>query len=93
MNPYNSIENSPYQTIASRGSYNNLLLSGSGTKTIGASTISGNFAVKGTAIASLTASRTYIVASLTLGNTGRNLGTWGGTGSGATNINTNYLNH
>jgi hypothetical protein len=78
--------------------YYNLILSGSGVKTIANGTvINGNLSIDpnivDTATASLAAGANISVNYLTLGGTLQNLGasTWGGTGSGANNINTTYF--
>ena len=72
--------------------YNNLLISGSGNKTIGATTtISQNFSIQGTAKAILNAGTDYAVNSLTLGAAGSNSGTWGSTSSTATNKTDTYF--
>ncbi|MCX6133778.1 MAG: hypothetical protein NTU47_08200, partial [Ignavibacteriales bacterium] len=73
--------------------YYDLILSGSGTKTFAASTtISNNLSITGTAIADLGPNpNSQTSSALTLGGTGQVAGTWGGTGSGATNINTTYF--
>ncbi|MFN9581041.1 MAG: beta strand repeat-containing protein, partial [Bacteroidota bacterium] len=76
------------QTVKVTG-YSNLILSGSGTKTLGATTISSNLSISGTAIASLTGNST--AATLTLGGYGKNNGTWGSTSSSATNKTNTYF--
>jgi len=78
------------QTIAGV-TYNNLAFSGSGTKSMPAGTsVSGNLSIAGTpATATLNAASS--AGSLTLGGVTRASGTWGGTGSGATNINSSYF--
>jgi autotransporter-associated beta strand protein len=76
-------------------SYSNLILSGSGTKTFAGvvlTTISGNLSVLGTAKATFPNTTISTANSLTLGAAAQNSGTWGGTGSGASNINTVYFN-
>lgn len=76
------------------GSYTNLTLSNSGTKTIGnaaSSTLcTGKMTISGTAKASVT-NPNLGVNLLILGTTGQNSGTIGFTGSGAATINTNYF--
>ena len=80
------------QTLsATATTFNNLILSDSGTKTFAtATTINGDLSISGTAAANL---GTYTSSSntLTLGGTGQPSGSWGGTGSGATYINTTYF--
>ncbi|MFA4864674.1 MAG: hypothetical protein WC605_13010, partial [Bacteroidales bacterium] len=71
--------------------YHNLILSVSGTKTFaGATTINVALSISGTAVANL---GTYTSSSntLTLGGNGQPSGSWGGTGSPATYINTTYF--
>ncbi len=76
------------------GTYTNLTLSGSGTKTIGntaSSTLcTGKMTISGTAKASVT-NPNVGVNLLFLGTSGQNSGTIGFTGSGATTINTTYF--
>ncbi|MFA4917250.1 MAG: hypothetical protein WC560_11360, partial [Syntrophales bacterium] len=80
------------QTLsATATTFNNLILSASGTKTFAAATtINGDLSISGTAAANL---GTYTSSSntLTLGGNGQPSGSWGGTGSGATYINTTYF--
>ena len=74
--------------------YNNLVLSGGGgfAKTFTATTtINGNLSIAASTTANLGAGLTHPANSLTLGGTGQVSGTWGGTGSAATNINTTYF--
>ncbi len=74
--------------------YNNLIFSGTGAKTMPAGTsVTGNLSIAptGSATANIAAGQNLSVGSLTLGGLGRINGTWGGTGSGATNINTTYF--
>ncbi|MCX6222965.1 MAG: autotransporter-associated beta strand repeat-containing protein [Bacteroidia bacterium] len=74
--------------------YNNLILSGGGgfAKTFTATTtINGNLSIAASTIANLGAGLTHPANSLTLGGAGQVSGTWGGTGSAATNINTTYF--
>jgi hypothetical protein len=83
------------QTIANVA-YNNLVLTGTLTKTIPAGTsISGNLNIRpggtGSATASIAAGQNIAVGSLTLSDIDRACGTWGGTSSGATNINTTFF--
>ncbi|WP_264522310.1 G8 domain-containing protein [Flavobacterium sp. N1994] len=75
------------------GNYYNLAVSGSGVKTFGAvTTITNNFSITLPATVTFPNTTTSSANSLTLGGSGQNSGTWGGTGSGATNINTSYFN-
>ena len=69
--------------------YANLGLSGSGTKTLGATTISSNLSISETAVASLTGNSS--AGNLTLAGSGRANGTWGSTSSSATNQNNTYF--
>jgi hypothetical protein len=73
--------------------FNNLTLSGSGIKTISASTIiNNNITISTGVIASLNAGTTYNVSSLILGTTGGAQGTWGNTASApVTNINDTFF--
>jgi hypothetical protein len=72
--------------------YNNLILSGSGTKTVGASNIVGDLSIQGTAQASLLAGTTDTIGKLTLGNYGKINGGWGSTtATSATNQNNTYF--
>ena len=67
--------------------YNNLTLSGSGTKTVAASTVvSGNLTISGTAVASLTGTANTANA-LFFGATQQVSGTWGSTSSTAAHTN------
>ncbi len=78
------------QTV-SNDAYGDLALTGSGTKTLGATvTISGNLYISGT-LAALNAGTTYNVSTLTLGTFGKNAGTWGSTSSSATNKDNTYF--
>lgn len=70
---------------------NNLILSGSGTKTLPSSlTISANLSISG-AVASISAGANYSANSLTLAGSGTNAGTWGSTTSSATYANNTYF--
>ncbi len=75
--------------------YSNLILSGSGVKTMAAGiTVSSNLSIAptGTAVASIAAGANLNpINTLTLGGAGQTSGTWGGTSSGATHINTTYF--
>jgi hypothetical protein len=83
--------NGSSQTITSLG-YNNLSLSGSGDKTFaGATTITNNLSVNGTAVALLPNGTTSISNTLTLGGVSQVEGTWGGTTSSATNKNATWF--
>ncbi len=69
--------------------YDNLIFSGSGAKTIGSAiSISGDLSISGSASANFTGSSTN---TLSLGGTGTVSGTWGGTGSGAAHINATFF--
>lgn len=74
--------------------YSNLILSNSGTKTIGvaasATLATGRLTISGTAKANIT-NANLGANILVLGTTGQNAGTIGFTGSGATTINTAYF--
>jgi len=75
-------------------SYNNLVLSGSGNKNIsGVSTtvIANNLSISGTAKARLTDGSTSSALSLTLGGVNQTTGSWGSTGSMATNTNNTWF--
>jgi hypothetical protein len=80
------------QTIASV-TYNNLILSGSGAKSItsGTTVVSGNLSISGTALASLANGLNMSVGSLTLGGVNKVTGTWGSTGSTATHQDNTYF--
>ncbi|WP_310557642.1 MBG domain-containing protein [Flavobacterium sp.] len=72
--------------------FNNVTLSGSALKTVSATaTIAGALSIATGCSASLGAATNYTIDSLILGGIGRAAGTWGGTGSGATNINTTFF--
>lgn len=78
-------------SLNSSQTYGNLLLSGSGTKTFGAArTITSNLSINSGVVANL---GTFIssAGSLTLGGTGAASGSWGSTGSSATNKNDIYF--
>ena len=82
-------DNAGAQSVAAQ-TYGNLILSGSGAKSLVAGTaVTGNLRIAptGTATASVGAGLTLNVGSLTLVSTPMVAGTWGGTGSGAANIN------
>ena len=71
------------QTIGNY-TYNNLTLSGSGTKTFGYSTaISGILTINSGVIANLGSGLTHTANSISLGSLGQPAGSWGGTGSAA----------
>ncbi|MEN6473902.1 MAG: hypothetical protein ABFD81_07815 [Syntrophaceae bacterium] len=79
------------QTVATK-TYYNLSLSGSGNKTFSAATtISGNLDISGSAVALLPNSSTSTANTLTLASVGQVAGTWGGSGSSATNKNSTYF--
>jgi MBG domain (YGX type) len=67
------------QTVGTYG-YTNLILDGSGIKTVSATTtIASNLTIRGTASASLNTDTVYNIDSLTLGCLGREDGSWGST--------------
>ncbi|MBS1680932.1 MAG: hypothetical protein JST48_04405 [Bacteroidetes bacterium] len=73
-------------------SFNNIALNGSGIKTFGAASFSaGYFAVGSGVVVNLGGFTTHTANSLTLGGVGQVAGVWGGTGSGAANINATYF--
>ncbi|RXR22438.1 hypothetical protein [Flavobacterium stagni] len=72
--------------------YYNLTLSGSGTKTFSATTtVTNTISINSGTIANLTAGLTHTTNGLILGGVVRASGSWGGTGSGATNINATFF--
>jgi hypothetical protein len=72
--------------------YGNLVFAGSGAKTnLTGTSIIGNLSILTGVTANVSNNVTVGVGSLTLGGLGRNSGTWGGTGSGASNINTTFF--
>ena len=78
------------QTIAAVA-YNNLILSGSGAKTIATGTsVTGNLSISG-ATASINNGLNISVGSLTLGGVNRASGTWGSTSSPATHQDDTYF--
>ena len=84
------------QTIASFGyTFNNVTLSGSGTKAISSTgTINGKLSIApdlGGATANITAGITKTVGSLMIGGLGTINGTWGSTSSAATYTNNTYF--
>ncbi|POY39773.1 hypothetical protein C3L50_08045 [Flavobacterium alvei] len=73
-------------------SYNNLTLSGSGTKTFGvATTINNDFSIATNVIANLGTSLTHTAGTITLGGEGTVPGSWGSTSSTATNKDNTYF--
>lgn len=84
--------NGTAQTVAVKN-YGDLLLSNSGNKTfIGATTISGDFTITGSAVALLLDGTASTSGSLSLGGALQTaLGSWGGTGSAAGNTNGAYF--
>jgi hypothetical protein len=71
--------------------YNNLILSGSGTKTLGAiTTVSGNWSMTAGTLANLSGF-TNTAGTLVLGGAGPLLSSWGSTTSGATNTTNDYF--
>ncbi|PWA05441.1 MBG domain-containing protein [Flavobacterium psychrotolerans] len=86
---YNSVGN---QLVTNGKTYNDLTLSGSGTKTFaGVMTISSTLSIGGSAIASLVAGTTSTANSLTLGGVNKIGGSWGSSSSGATNKNNTFF--
>ncbi|MBX2963373.1 MAG: T9SS type A sorting domain-containing protein [Cyclobacteriaceae bacterium] len=74
--------------------FNNLILSGSGTKTLGVSptlAIAGTLTVNNGAVASLSNANTHTVNTLVLGGAIRPSGTWGSTSSAAENQNDTFF--
>ena len=79
------------QTIAAV-TYHNLIFSGSGAKSLTSGTSAGgNLSIASGASASVGSGLNLAVNSLTLGGSAKGAGTWGGTGSGASYINTTYF--
>jgi len=78
-------------TVGSAITYSNLVLSGSGVKTVPANTeINGNLSISGST-ASLATGDNVGVGTLTLGGLGRTNGTWGSTSSSATYQTNTYF--
>jgi hypothetical protein len=72
--------------------FNNLTLSGSGTKTLTLATFVGAiFNIADGAVANLNGLTTHTANRINFGGRGQSSGTWGGTGSTATNISTVYF--
>lgn len=72
--------------------FNNLILSGSNTKTFNLSTTAtGDIAISSGVVANLSNITTHTANTLTLAGAGQVAGTWGGTSSAATNINTTFF--
>jgi len=72
--------------------YQNLALSGSGTKTFAATTvINGNLSTGSGILANLGSGLTHTSIGLYLNGVAQSSGTWGATGSGATHINNTYF--
>jgi hypothetical protein len=79
------------QQIFASPNYKNLTLSGSGTKTFAGTTNISNTFTNNNVIANLGAGLTHATNTYYLGGTQQAIGSWGGTGSGATNTNpTNF---
>jgi Leucine-rich repeat (LRR) protein len=79
------------QAIAA-ATYQNLTLSGSGTKTFAsATTINGNLAIGSGILANLGSGLTHTSLGLYLNGVAQSSGTWGATGSGAAHINNTYF--
>ncbi|MDQ8011046.1 MAG: T9SS sorting signal type C domain-containing protein [Flavobacterium nitrogenifigens] len=83
--------NTGSQTIRAT-SYNNLVLSGSGTKTFGSTpiNITNNLSIDWGVVANLSNSVTHIAKSLTLGGHGQNSGYWGGRNGNSVNYKSEY---
>ncbi len=72
--------------------FDDLRLSGTGTKSLGVSTtISGNFSIESGAVAGLNNANTYSCNALFLGGAIQAAGTWGSTSSAATNQNDTFF--
>jgi len=72
--------------------YGNLSLTGTGTKVIpNAGTLTANVFYIATGVQANVLNTAVVVESLKLGSWAKNSGTWGGTGSGATNINNTFF--
>ena len=73
--------------------YYNLMLSGSGSKSLPADTsVNGNLSIAGSATASVAANQNITVGTLKLGGLGTDNGTWGSLGSSATYQADNFFN-
>ena len=85
--------NGAAQTVAAFA-YTNLTFSGSGARTLqaGTTTIGGNLSIASGVTATLASGTTVSVSGLYLNSVQQVPNTWGGTGSGAVNINTTYFN-
>jgi fibronectin-binding autotransporter adhesin len=80
------------QTINKATSFNNLILSGSGTKTFAASTsTTDKFVIRDPVMADLGSITTHTAGYLYLGGSSAASGTWGGSASPATNKNATYF--
>ncbi|MEI6277539.1 MAG: hypothetical protein WCP08_16185, partial [Prolixibacteraceae bacterium] len=81
------------QTLSTTATtFNNLTFSGSGTKSFTTtSTINGAFTVATGVVANLGTGLTHSATTLSMGGTGQPAGSYGGTGSGATFVNTTYF--
>ncbi len=83
--------NGATQSIVSLAYYG-LNLSGSGTKTFAAATtVSNIIAISSGVVANLGTGLTHTSNGLSFAGTLQSIGSWGGTGSGAANINTTYF--
>jgi hypothetical protein len=71
----------------------NLTFSGSGTKTLLLATTIKSFSISGGAVANLGTGLTHTVNDLYFDGAKQVSGSWGGTGSAATNINTTYFSN
>ena len=74
------------------GAYSNLILAGSGVKSLVTGTSAAvNLSVAGSASVSIGTGLNLTAATLSLGGAGQLYGTWGGSGSAAANINTTWF--
>lgn len=72
--------------------FNNLTLAGSGTKTFNTATITtGTLSIISGVMVNLGTSTLHAANTLLLTSAGQNVGTWGGVGSGASNINSTFF--
>jgi hypothetical protein len=79
------------QTLAANSTFHNLKFSGSGTKTLSsATTVTNDLSITG-AVLNLGSITTHASQSLTLGGTVQTGGSWGSSGSTATNKNDTYF--
>jgi hypothetical protein len=84
--------NGPNQSLLGAITYNNLVLSGSGTKTFGgATTITNTFSIAAGAVADLTAGLSHTAGTLSLGGTNQVSGSWGSTSSAPLHTNDTFF--